>query len=697
VSFAKLGPSRRLVIIVLTASLIAAVSLLTFHLYRRGTREVLSQFQDHQISFATQLATQVEFFFESSSRELRALASLLSSESRAERIKTVIDSQLESNKIYINEIALYDRKGKVIHSTDSRIAGVGQECLAWAQKQDNRDHVFVRPASEAASPLTFVLATPIYSLRGGRGEVGQFAGVLSIVLNAKEFLSKQLGSGALQPGIERIWLVDTEGTLHFQPGRPEMMLRNPKNQEKGCTSCHPTFRYLQEVLAKKHGVTEYQVKGEQRKIAGFAPISFGNLSWIIVVTAPADRLTAFVWRSLRDHLFLLGIVLAMLTMGSALFVRQDRTKTRADEEILRWQEKSKERTRTQEALEAERNKLKGILDSIDDRVYIIGKDHEMIYVNPVIEKEHGPVQGRPCYAYLIGHNQVCPWCKAAEVFEGKTVRWEWQSPRTGRQLDLLETAYLGPDGTICKLTIARDITERKRAEETVQQSENQLRHLSQQLITAQETERKRISRELHDELGQALTVTKLHMNYIKNKLEKNQDEVRKECEDAANYIDEIIENVRRLSRELSPAILEDFGLSAATRWLATNFAKMHGIKVSLDLGDLDLHIPARSHTVAYRIVQEALTNIVKHAEGNNISVTVTESEGLVSLNIADDGRGFDMTETSAKGPGEKGLGIATMKAHADMLGGTLAICSEIGKGSRIVLTIPAAGTQEVLP
>jgi signal transduction histidine kinase len=696
VIFTRLRLSRRPVIIILTASLVAAVSLITFHLYRRGTEEVLAQFQEHQISSATQLAAQIEFLFDSNSRQLMALASVVSSSlDDGEKIKAFIDSQQRGGRSYVTRMVFYDPAGHVVYSTKKKANDASQECVLWARSAPIRDPVFVEPLSATDSPLTFVLSTPVYS--GKARKVGKLSGILSITLDIKEFLTKQLGSAGSSSHIEQVWLVDTEGTLHYQPGRPEMMLRNARNQERGCTSCHPTFSYIQEMLTKKRGVTQYQVKGEPRKIAGFAPVTFGNLSWIVVITAPADRLTAFVWRSLRDHLLLLSIFLTILAAGSALIIRQERKRTKAEEEILRWQETNNARVRNQEALEKERNKLKGILDSMDDRIYIVSEKHEMIYTNPVIENEHGPVDGRPCYTYLSRRTDMCPWCKAHEVFSGKTVRWEWQSPRTGRHMDLMETAYLGPDGTICKLTIARDITERKKAERTVRESENQLRQLSQQLITAQETERKRISRELHDELGQALTVSKLHINYIRNKLDEEQNEVRKECEDAAGYMDEIIENVRRLSRELSPAILEDFGLSAATRWLANNFAKVHGIRFSLDIGDLDLAIPPSAHTMTYRIIQEALTNIVKHADAGAISVTATEREGSVSLSIADDGKGFDLSEITMRGPGERGLGIATMKAHADMLGGTLVISSEAGKGSCIVLTVPAVQAQEVQP
>jgi signal transduction histidine kinase/type II secretory pathway pseudopilin PulG len=546
------------IIAVLAILSIAAAVFLTLHLYRQGTREVLSRYQEQQSLLASHLAAQIEGFFEARSRSLGNLSSLLSTEGRSRRIESVIDYHARQiDRTYVKAVALYDTRGKIVYSTNPSLTAPGDpgsELFSWARRNESRGGFFLRPAAQADSPLVFLLATPVYRQTNRVNtlhETEEFSGVVAFVLDVEKFLTKGLGSRQPKAGFDQIWLIDREGTLHFQPDRPDMVMRSARGKETGCTSCHPSFNYLHEMLARKEGVTEYQVKNEPRKIAGFAPISFGGLSWIVVVTAPADRLTAFVWRSLRDHLALLFIILAMLTTGSYFIIRQERMKTRAEEETRRWQE----------------------------------------------------------------------------------------------------------------------------------------------LITVQEGERARISRELHDELGQALTVMKLHVNYIKNRLDEQQVDLRKECEDAVEYTDQVIENVRRLSRDLSPTILEDFGLSAAIRSLATNFGKRHGITVTLDFLDLDSSIPRRSCTLAYRIVQEALTNAAKHARAQTISLTAAEEEGTVCLTIEDDGVGFDMDEAAARGPGEKGLGLATMRAHAEMLGGSLGVCSEAGKGCRITLTLPTAGDQ----
>ena len=121
--------------------------------------------------------------------------------------------------------------------------------------------------------------------------------------------------------------------------------------------------------------------------------------------------------------------------------------------------------------------------------------------------------------------------------------------------------------------LQQEIEERKRAEQMLRESEQQLRSLSYQLMTAQEKERKRISRELHDELGQSLTIIKMRLRFIQENLMHDQIILREECENSMLYINQVIENMRRLSQDLSPSVLEDLGLTVALRWAISNFTK----------------------------------------------------------------------------------------------------------------------------
>ena len=236
--------------------------------------------------------------------------------------------------------------------------------------------------------------------------------------------------------------------------------------------------------------------------------------------------------------------------------------------------------------------------------------------------------------------------------------------------------------------LRRQITERISAEKALRESEKKLHFLSSHLLTAQERERRRISLELHDELGQSLTVLKLQVRSIERNLQEDQRSLKGDCESTLQYVDQIIENVRRLSRDLSPSILEDLGLTAAIRWLIENFAKHSNINVPLDMPDIDNLFSRDAQIILYRIFQEAFANIGKHAQATNVSVVIKKDEHQVNFLVEDNGKGFDLKQVEARNPAERSLGLVAMDERARMLGGLLEISGEEGKGTSITFSIP---------
>ena len=689
--------SRNWLLSILAAFLLVLFSLLTFHLHYEGIDEVLSQFEKHQLSYAKHLSNQIEFYIQARTRGLRALSSLASLQYGNVK-QQGLDIQAyakQIDRVYVKAISLHNASGTVAYSTDPNTIGVKRsesDFFLWSQRSENQGKILLAPISPGPESLTFILAAPLYqdvTDPKPTQPAGTFAGVLTFTLDMKRFLASQLGSMDPQLSLDQVWIVDNDGTLLFQPDHPEMIFRNIYQREGSCSQCHVSFNYVEEILRKRQGTVDYKIISYPKKIAAYAPMEFESVSWVVVVNTPYDEVTGFVKKSLRDHLFLLGIVVLGFAIGSALIIRNERMKIKAEEELTRWQEKMAERKKAEDILQLERNKLKGILDSIKDGVYIVNPQNEIQYINPVIEKRFGPIKGRKCHEYFNEFPTPCSWCKNKEVFAGKTVQWEWHFSRTGKTYELIDTPLLDQDETLCKLEIFHDITERKRAADALRESEKQLRDLSSQLMTAQETERKRISRELHDELGQALTAMKLRLNFIEKNLSlKDLATLKQECRYGIDYIDQVIEDVRRLSRDLSPSILEDFGLYAAIRWLVNNFVKNYNIKVNLEMIDIDILIPRYDHVLVYRIVQETLTNIGKHSQARNASVTSSTDGITVLISIEDDGIGFDPNKVVSGEPGEKGLGLATMKGRAGMLGGVLGVRSQEGRGTRISLTIP---------
>jgi PAS domain S-box-containing protein len=231
------------------------------------------------------------------------------------------------------------------------------------------------------------------------------------------------------------------------------------------------------------------------------------------------------------------------------------------------------------------------------------------------------------------------------------------------------------------LTGVHVLLQRRQAEDALRASEKELRILSGRILTAQETERSRISRELHDELGQALTLLKLRVGSLQKRLREDQPALKGECQTTLSYLDEVIESVRTLSRELSPSVLEDLGLVAGLRQLIHGFSERSGIRIQADLEAVDSMISKESHILIYRVVQEALTNVARHSGARRASVSLKSTPKCIECKIADNGQGMKSR------PG-RGLGLTIMKERVNMLGGALGISSREGKGTTIRFSIP---------
>ena len=222
---------------------------------------------------------------------------------------------------------------------------------------------------------------------------------------------------------------------------------------------------------------------------------------------------------------------------------------------------------------------------------------------------------------------------------------------------------------------AQDITEQKNLEAALQRSAKKLRSLTAQIFTTQETERRRLSLELHDELGQSLTALKLQLRAISNSLRKDQKRLKQDCMQMLTYINEVVEDVRRLSHDLSPSLLENVGLLAALHHLLENYRKFYNIIENLqEMADIEAVLPAVGKIHIYRIFQEILTNIEKHSQATEVRIEVVRSDQRLTCRIADNGRGLPAEYPERPG-GMVGLGLPAISERLFMLGGTLEISS----------------------
>ncbi len=264
---------------------------------------------------------------------------------------------------------------------------------------------------------------------------------------------------------------------------------------------------------------------------------------------------------------------------------------------------------------------------------------------------------------------------------------------------LLERAkLLEPSGYILKPFKAAQIDaaveialHKKGLEGVLLESKKRLRELSSHLMESQERERRRISRELHDELGQALTVLKLKLGAMARRLPEDHLELKEDCEGLRQYVDQIIGSVRRLSHDLTPSIVEDLGLSAALGRLAGDLTEHIDIEAKIDVGEVDHLFSLEERINIYRIFQEALTNVVKHAQASRVDILVKELKDTVTLSVEDDGKGFEVEEIKGKNLSQRGLGLTGMEERIKLLGGKMEIWSEKDKGTRLIFSVPVRG------
>ncbi len=220
-------------------------------------------------------------------------------------------------------------------------------------------------------------------------------------------------------------------------------------------------------------------------------------------------------------------------------------------------------------------------------------------------------------------------------------------------------------------------------------SEERLHRLSSDLFSVQENERKRVSLELHDELGQSMAALKLQVGSIARRLgEVDPAELRLVCDEMRNNINQIIENVRRLARDLSPVVLDDLGLQAAIEYLVNNFAKIYNVEVRYQPTDINHLFNEDSQRIIYRILQEALTNIGKHAQAKRVSLVINEEGRAVRFTVKDDGRGFNVQKTLEQKGIDRGMGLEAMSERVRILGGTLNIVSRPGIDTTVTFIAP---------
>ena len=231
--------------------------------------------------------------------------------------------------------------------------------------------------------------------------------------------------------------------------------------------------------------------------------------------------------------------------------------------------------------------------------------------------------------------------------------------------------------------IQRDVTDRHLATEQIRASREELRALASRLQRVREEERTAIAREVHDELGQALTGLKLDIAWMRHRLPRNHESAL-QCASILLRIDQTLEAVRRIATALRPSVLDQLGLAAALEWQGHEFSARTGIEVAMSLSADGTPIADDLGSSVFRILQESLTNIVRYAAATRVAIRLERTPTLLTLEVSDDGVGFDPERLARRGS----LGLVGMRERARGCGGTFEISSQPGRGTTVSLRVP---------
>lgn len=348
-----------------------------------------------------------------------------------------------------------------------------------------------------------------------------------------------------------------------------------------------------------------------------------------------------------------------------------------------------------QALEGADARLAGLLDSAMDAIITVDSEQNVVLYNKAAEKIFGwptrEMLGQPLTRLIPQRHRGA---------HGDQVRRFGQTGTTSRRMGdgtvlygqrasgeefPLEASISHLDTAHGKLftVILRDVTERVRASE-------ELSAFASAAHAIRESEKTRIARELHDELAQSLTAIKMDATWIREAMPPDADAVRAKLEDMLGLLDTTVAATRRIASDLRPLLLDDLGLVPAIQWLTHNFSQRHGVACQLSL-DEEVELAEPYATAVFRIVQESLVNVAKHAGASQVGVRIERSPAAVVLEVADDGAGFALNAPRKA----NSLGLMGLRERARLLQGTVDIDTAPGRGTRIRVSIPVPETGDI--
>lgn len=354
------------------------------------------------------------------------------------------------------------------------------------------------------------------------------------------------------------------------------------------------------------------------------------------------------------------------------------------------------RKQAEEKIQKQERWYRALIEHSSDSIAVINETGHIIYVSPAVQSIEGyaPEELIGMGMALNTNPEDLPYVQEVVrelcAAPGKTLPVLWRRRhKDGHWLWLegVSTNLLDDPAVRGIVTNYRDVTSRKATEDQLLVSEEQLRQLATHLQTVREEERTNIAREIHDELGQMLTAVRMNLKWIEKEVPPTALTVKRRLGDTLDLVGQTIQTVRRISTSLHPTILDDFGLLAALEWQIKEFQKHSGIVCEFECAPLAIELDRNCALAVFRICQETLTNVARHAQASKVTISLTIEANYLSLCVRDNGRGISteaLTQT-------RSLGLVSMRERAQSFGGEFEFAGQPGRGTTVRVRIPLFG------
>lgn len=496
-----------------------------------------------------------------------------------------------------------------------------------------------------------------------RNSKGEFAGVIAASLDLAYFES--LYDSIKLDAVGPISLHLSDGTLVARAPRDESIIGGktllPDLARGGTESLAPlTVR----TEGKDSGITAY------RRVSRFP---------IVLSVATRDRDALKEWRGTAGMLIAAAAVNIMLVLAAtALLLRKQR----------------REAALAAAARESDEH-LRAMVDSAMDAIVTVDSDQRVVVFNPAAERMFGyseeQVRGSRLDRLLperfrtVHQDDIAAFQQSGVTARMKKARMEIIGRRAdGTEFPIESTiAQVMIEGQTLYTAILRDISERRRAENELRESHGQLRELAASLQAVREEERTAIARELHDELGQQLLRLRMDLSWLGGRLKDLSPALHEKVASMKHFVEGTVDTLRRVTTQLRPPLLDDLGLADAARWQLDDFAQRTGIAVASTIAIGDMELDQRTAINVFRILQESLTNVARHAGATQVIVSLARTGEGLALDVRDNGRGTELRDKP-----ELGHGLVGIRERTLLLGGRMEITSVPGEGFTVSVRIP---------